>query len=684
MSEPTLPERSVGHAEGAGTAGTPELDCALALQRTEECLKLERRRLDEVQRLAGIGLWEYDLVRNTLHLSPEVFRILDVEPGDVSTAFVRQLEFVHPEDRERVRTAYTRSLELRQPYRITHRLLTPAGRTKWVEERCETDFAPEGTPLVSRGTVQDVTDVKAARDAARRSAEMVASFLRLSPEAVVVANTDGTIASFSEGAEKVFRCRRQDVIGRSVDVLMPERYRTAHRANITEFLASDRISLLMGERSEITAQRLTGEQFTAEASVVKVPSEEGMLLAVIVRDISERKAYEVALKTAKARAEAANEAKSSFLAMMSHEIRTPMNGVLGMLGVLVGTRLDDRQREMVETALEAGKSLMEILGDILDYSRIEAGLLELEVAECDVRRVLKKTESLHILKAVAAGIEIAFAPDPSLPCLLMTDAIRIQQILHNLVGNALKFTAHGRVEVRARYEPSSPDDGTLVLDVEDTGIGMSPLQLERIFDRFTQADASITRRYGGSGLGLAIVKGIVDAMGGTIAVTSEIGAGSCFTVRIPAERAGHSAPHPSVRWRESVKHRPLKVLVVEDNEINRETLRLLLMSEGIAPTLASNGEEAVETFRPDTYDLVLMDIQMPVLDGMSALKVIRKVEDDAKARHTRIIACSAYTDDRSMTQFMRMGFDGVLPKPVDPEAIHALLETVEDKGAASA
>lgn len=613
----------------------------------EREISTERARLAEAQRVARLGSWELDHSSGSLSWSDEVYRLFEVDPGGHLPSYEAFLDSVYPDDREAVDTAYRSSLKTRKPYSIRHRIALSEGRIRWVQERCETDFAVDGRPLISRGTVQDITVTVEAEEAIRRSATMVSSFLQVSPEAVIITDRTGAIQTFSDGAELMFRGKREHMLGRSIEDLIPERYRTDHGKHLRSFAASDRLALKMSERSEIRALRLTGEEFAAEATVSKVPYGSRELFAVIVRDLSERKAYEAALESAKVRAEAANEAKSAFLATMSHEIRTPMNGVLGMLSVLAMEDLKPSQREMVEVAIDAGHGLMEILNDILDYSRIEAGQLRLEFTQFDIKSVLKKAQTLHMFKARAAGVALDIAIEPDVPSSLLGDPARIQQILHNLVGNAVKFTSKGRIDVRAACETSESGGKILVLSVEDTGIGIGKDQLAIIFDRFTQADSSITRKFGGSGLGLSIVKGLVTTMGGWTDVVSEKGKGSCFTVRIPVQTSPLE-PVADVDARftlaRSIAPRPVRVLVVEDNVLNADTLRLILDRKGVAASIARNGEEALKLFEPGHFDLVFMDIQMPVLDGESAVKVLRKLEAASGPDAAIVVACTAHVD----------------------------------------
>lgn len=648
--------------------------------RAEETAELQSARLEEAQRIAKIGSWDLNLQTNVLYWSEEVYRIFERDPDNDSPSYESFLAAIHPEDRGIVDTAYLSSLNERRPYEITHRLQMSDGRIKWIHEHCETTFDAAGKPLVSRGTAQDVTASKMAQDTLKRSEETLASILSVSPEAIIVADSQGRIKHFSEGAEDIFRWGQGEMLGRSIDELMPERYRARHTRHLAGFAASPIGSKRMSERAQIVGLRRTGEEFAAEASVSKIASDDGFVFSVILRDVSERQAYEAALRAAKQKAETASQAKSAFLATMSHEIRTPMNGVLGLLGVLEHSELDPSQRDMIVTALDAGRGLMVILNDILDYSRLEAGAVQLEITALDLRDVLRKILSLHRLSAQEKAIDLVTDIATNIPPTLMGDATRIQQILHNVVGNAVKFTPVGRVTIEARYNQvasagrSAHSHDVLEIEISDTGIGMSEEHMVHIFDRFSQADTSITRRYGGSGLGLAIVRGLVTAMGGEIAVESRLGQGSRFLLTLPVVAAHGadlmpSAASPASRPPEQVS----RVLVVEDDPASAKVLQLLLAREGVTVTLARNGEEAIGAFEPGLFDLVLMDIQMPVLDGESAMKVLRRIESDSGAGVCFIVACTAFIHGEQGAHYRTAGFDDVIAKPLDLQRIQQTL-----------
>ena len=374
----------------------------------------------------------------------------------------------------------------------------------------------------------------------------------------------------------------------------------------------------------------------------------------------ERKNAELA--HARAAADAASRAKSEFLATMSHEIRTPMNGVLGMTSVMLGDGgLPATVRDGLETIHQSGTTLMAVLNDILDFSKIESGRLELERAPVDPRRELSAVSSLLDRLALERNNELVVTVSDDVPAWILGDAVRLRQVVLNLVSNALKFTTEGAVRVEL-----TRDGPTLRLTVTDTGIGMTPETLARLFVPFTQADASTTRRFGGTGLGLAIVQRLVRAMGGDVTAASAPGEGSCFTVALRHQEA--SAP-PSENDREEPPTRHLRVLVAEDNPVNQRVALRLLEQLGHVAVLAVNGADALAQLEAQAIDAVLMDCHMPVMDGFEATRLLRQREQG----HLPVFALTASSLPEERLRCLECGMDAVLTKPVRRDELRAVL-----------
>jgi len=383
-------------------------------------------------------------------------------------------------------------------------------------------------------------------------------------------------------------------------------------------------------------------------------------------------------------ARAANAAKSEFLATMSHEIRTPLNGVIGMAQVMAADDLSPVQRDRLGVVRESGETLLTLLNDVLDLAKIEAGKLECEAAPFDLGDLMRGVEASFSALAKGKGIDLKLSLSPDAAGVYQGDQARIRQILTNLLSNALKFTEAG--EIRLAVDIAA--DGLLRMVVSDTGIGMPADRLGRLFGRFTQLDASTTRRYGGSGLGLAISRQIAEMMGGTIAAESVLGAGSSFTVTLRLERLAE-APSSVLKGRDEppaarVLERPLRVLAAEDNAVNRLVLKTLLEQAGVEPTLVDNGADAVAAWTDGDWDLILMDVQMPIMDGVQATRAIRAREREAQRQRTPIIALTANAMNHQLMEYNAAEMDDCVSKPIKAEALFFALQRALETSAGGA
>ena len=434
-----------------------------------------------------------------------------------------------------------------------------------------------------------------------------------------------------------------------------------------------------------------GRPWTVLAAVIGL----GLLTNLFVNARRQLAGSREALRRARAEAqergvaaEAANGAKSAFLATMSHEIRTPLNGVLGMAQAMAADKLSAMQRDRLDVIRQSGEALLAILNDVLDLSKIEAGRFEMETVAFDLGELMKGAHSAFAALANKKGLSFALTVEAPARGVYIGDPTLVRQILYNLISNALKFTEHGEVRVTAAQVTTATAGDALSLMVSDTGVGIAPDRLGALFEKFTQADASTTRRYGGTGLGLSICRELAHLMGGEISTRSQLGEGSTFSVRLPLAKIGEAhapqfaAPPPAPPPPPDASLPRVRVLAAEDNSVNQLVLKTLLHQIGVEPCVVENGEQALEAWKNSPWDVILMDMQMPVMDGLTATRAIREAEAAMGRARTPIIALTANAMSHQINQCRAAGMDGHVAKPIEAArlfaALEAALEVAED------
>ena len=519
--------------------------------------------------------------------------------------------------------------------------------------------------------------------ALRQANERMNTILSTSLDGVIVVDAKGDVIEFNPAAEAIFGYTADQARGRAIgDLIVPPHLRAAHRAGMERMQAGGDLHVVGKGRVQLEAMRADGEQFPVELALQSARAGDQEIIIGFVRDISQRVAAQQELISTRDQALAGEKAKAEFLTVMSHEIRTPLNGLLGNLTLLKNTRTTREQARFVENMEISGQILLSHVDTVLDIARFEAGKLSVALQPTDLNDILQEIVDGQSGNAASRGNSISWQwVGEAHPC-VAADAQRLRQILLNLVGNAIKFTENGRISIEVEVAEPGPTAGVNIFEfrIIDTGIGIGPDEVDVIFDDFHTSDPSIGRATGGTGLGLGIARRFARAMGGEIGVESTPGEGSVFWVRLPLQDAELDANVDSDQ--PEIQHaQPLDVLVVEDNEINREVICNMLKLDGHRVTVAENGQLGVDAAAGHRFDVILMDISMPVMDGPTATRHIRS--GGGPSAEIPIIAVSANVLPDAVDAFRAAGMTAFVGKPIALDALRKALSVVTGPGAST-
>jgi PAS domain S-box-containing protein len=639
------------------------------------------------------------------YLSPVFQKITNEAPEHFLADFRRWWDLIHPDDRARWEKAVAR-LRKGFPSQEEYRLKLADGTVRWVRESVHPSRVLGSETLRLDGVLTDVTERMLsqvtlqeeqlrASQALDQERTLLRTLMDNLPDHVFIKDTHSRYIIANASTVRTLGAAGPDEARGKIDFDFLPRERAEQYFADEQQVVKTGTALFNREELVIDA---AGRRRWFLTTRIPLRSSKGAVIGLvgISHDITERKQTEEeraqllareqearglaesaaqALQRAKEAAESANRAKDEFLANVSHEIRTPMNGILGMTELALGTDLTPEQREYLQMIKSSADALLTVINDMLDFSRIEAGKLDLDPVSFSLRDQLGDAVKILAQRAHAKGLELAWGVADDVPDWVVGDAARLRQVLLNVVGNAVKFTDHGEVVVSVHRLPSADGPPTdLLFSVRDTGIGIAPDKQRAVFEPFVQVDSSMSRRYGGTGLGLSISSRLVEMMGGRIWLESEPGRGTTFhfTLPLPPSQELRPQPVPAPNRAPYLPARSLYFLVAEDNPVNQMLLRQFLTQQGHTLLVVNNGREAVEAWGAQPFDAVLMDVQMPEMDGFEATALIRQHEQGT-GRHTPIIALTAYAIKGDRERCLAAGMDAYLSKPVKPQELHQVI-----------
>jgi len=655
------------------------------MRRSRKALEEHQARLSLAMDLAGMAPWEMDVATNMFTFDDRFYALYGTtsarEGGPHMPAQTYSREFVHPEDAWMISEEICKVVSTDAPGyegQVEHRIIRRDGEIRHIVVRYRLIRDEAGRPVKTIGANQDITERKRTEEALQVNEKRFRHLLGdMEMVAVQGYDRDRRVIYWNRASQRLYGYTEAEALGQNLeDLIIPAPMRQEVIRSVQDWLEKG-IPIPAGELHLLRKDGALVQVYSSHVMQETAAGHKEMYCIDV--DLTEIKKAHAQLLQAKEAAEAASKAKSEFLANMSHEIRTPLNGIMGMLQLLMETALDGEQTQFIDLAMASSKRLNRLLSDILDLSRVEAGKLQMQVEAIDLGGLIEQLAALHEPVALQTGVGFHCTAHPALKKAVLGDSIRLQQVLTNLIGNAFKFTTSGSIVLEASpLPPRRPGEARVLFTVADTGCGMDDTMLAKLFEPFVQASQGFTRRYQGAGLGLSIVKRIVELMDGDITVESEPGEGTTFYVAIPftlaparqargqtARRAG-GAPAPGA----------LRILVAEDDMVSFMAVSRQLEKKGRRVHAARDGGEVVDALRKYDFDLILMDVQMPTLDGVAATRLIRAGEAGERCKDIPIIAMTAFAMSGDRERFLAAGMNDYVAKPVDIADVEAAIARV--------
>ena len=666
------------------------------LEEKSIALHRERIKLADAQKLAHIGSWEWNITEDKYHWSDELYRIYGMGPQEMVISAEKINTMIHHSDRIRVNDIINESIKAANSFNFYYRIVLPDKTIKTLHARGEVIVDDAGKSIKIIGTEQDVTERVQEEEMQRLVLAATQSY-----NSVIIADKTGKIEWVNEGFTKLTGYKLNEVLNTHGELLR-KGYETglSDHSNFFESIIVDKKPVTYESKNFSKA----GDEYWVITTLTPILGKGGEVERIIAidSDITIRKQMEEELlrtnkiaehslmkgnkalnelMKAKKELEDSMKVKEQFLANMSHEIRTPMNAIVGFTNLILKTELTKEQKQYIDAVKTSGENLLVIINDILDFSKIQSGKFAFEQIEISLQPLISSVSELMVQKLEEKNLKMSIKIDERIPELVLGDPIRLNQILLNLVGNAIKFTERGEIKIEVDLISEVDDILDIQFSVIDSGIGIPADKQTSIFKGFTQASNETTRKYGGTGLGLTIVKQLVEMQGGSVSVQSELGIGSVFTFNLKFKKSLASNPQKDVNREDEVQDNTfsgLKILLVEDNLLNQILAKKVLTDWQWNVEVAENGLIALEKINANNYDIVLMDIQMPELDGYETTRAIRKLENN-DGSNVPIIAMTAHAMTGEAEKCFNAGMNDYISKPFDTKILYAKIISVLQK-----